>query len=319
MARIRSVHPGLFTDEAFVELSMAARVLFIGLWTECDDQGVFEWKPRTIKMRLLAADTVEVEPLLAELVAVGGVRRYEVDGRQYGAVRNFARFQRPKKPNAIHPLPAEFRTYVGSSEVSSEPGDDEGGSGSPPGASGRDPVPKTEEPDLPQPPSVPPKSEKPNQMEDGGGRREREEEDLPLTTLAPSPAMPARPQQGGVAEVIRGRDAAFERWWLAYPRKVGKGAARKAWQLAEAKVGGDLLLAAVHRQRWADDPRFIPHPATWLNGERWADDPGAAAPPHAPKGDMGWMAAELGIQPVPADHHRPIFDLEPDDPEEPVH
>lgn len=32
MARIRSVHPGLYTDEAFMTLSMAARVLIVGLW-----------------------------------------------------------------------------------------------------------------------------------------------------------------------------------------------------------------------------------------------------------------------------------------------
>ena len=33
MSRIRSVHPELFTDEEFVELSMPARVLLIGLGT----------------------------------------------------------------------------------------------------------------------------------------------------------------------------------------------------------------------------------------------------------------------------------------------
>ena len=45
MARIRSVHPGLWTDEAFVSVSMTARLLAIGLWNQCDDQGAFEWKP----------------------------------------------------------------------------------------------------------------------------------------------------------------------------------------------------------------------------------------------------------------------------------
>jgi hypothetical protein len=32
MAHIRSVHPGLFIDDAFLELSMGARVLLIGIW-----------------------------------------------------------------------------------------------------------------------------------------------------------------------------------------------------------------------------------------------------------------------------------------------
>lgn len=113
MARIRSVHPGLFTDEAFMQLSDAARMLLIGLWTEADDQGVFEWKPLTLKARLRPADDGSVEPLLDAIVAQDLVKRIEVDGRSYGLVRNFRKFQRPQKPNAIHPLPDQYRTYIG--------------------------------------------------------------------------------------------------------------------------------------------------------------------------------------------------------------
>ncbi len=55
MARIRSIHPGLWTDEAFVSLTPYARLLFMGIWTECDDMGSFEWSPLKLKMRLLPA------------------------------------------------------------------------------------------------------------------------------------------------------------------------------------------------------------------------------------------------------------------------
>jgi hypothetical protein len=71
MARIRSVHPGLFTDEAFVQLSPSAQIFWIGLLTESDDHGVFEWKPVTLKMRLLPLCDGSVEPLLQELVDQG--------------------------------------------------------------------------------------------------------------------------------------------------------------------------------------------------------------------------------------------------------
>ncbi|OSJ19761.1 hypothetical protein BST63_01165 [Bradyrhizobium canariense] len=63
-ARIRSIHPRLFTDEAFVSCLPLARLLLLGIWTEADDHGVFEWKPRTLKMRLLAGDQAEVADLL---------------------------------------------------------------------------------------------------------------------------------------------------------------------------------------------------------------------------------------------------------------
>lgn len=120
MARIRSVHPGLFTDEAFMELSEAAQIFFIGLLVEADDQGVFAWKPSTLRARIRPSKDGDVSLLLEELEGVNMVRRFEFEGRHYGAVRNFRRFQRPKKPNTVHPLPPAFRTYVGLESGSSE-------------------------------------------------------------------------------------------------------------------------------------------------------------------------------------------------------
>lgn len=121
MARIRSIHPGLFTDEEFLCLSDAARVLLVGLWTEADDQGVFEWKPMTIKARLRPVNEDSVSDLLAELQEQRFVTRFDHAEKSYGAVRNFRKYQRPRKPNEIHPLPDEIRTYVGLSDPSTEP------------------------------------------------------------------------------------------------------------------------------------------------------------------------------------------------------
>lgn len=79
-------------------------------------------------------------------------------------------------------------------------------------------------------------------------------------------------------------DDDFETFWHAYPRRVGKGAARAAWGKAARRVP-DLLtrcLAALAWQRtqvqWTrDDGVFVPHPSTYLNQERWDDeDPHAA-------------------------------------------
>jgi len=98
MPRIRSVHPGLFTDEAFVTLSMSARVFLIGVWTEADDHGVFEWKPISLKMRLFAADNIDAVAVLEELVTADQVRKVEHEGKPYGIVRNFCKWQRPKNP-----------------------------------------------------------------------------------------------------------------------------------------------------------------------------------------------------------------------------
>ena len=80
MSRIRSVHPGLFTDEAFVGVSMAARVLLIGIWTEAWDDGVFEWKPITLKMKIFPADAVDTGALLEDMEFAGIGKKHEWGG-----------------------------------------------------------------------------------------------------------------------------------------------------------------------------------------------------------------------------------------------
>ena len=256
MARIRSVHPGLFTDEAFVSLTPVARVLLIGIWTEADDMGAFEWKPIQLKMRVLPVDNVDVGALMTEIAGVNMIAQYRVDGRQYGAIRNFGRFQRPKKPKSVHPMPSEWRKYAATDGASSEPDDDEGGSGSEPKAVEPTTVPKKSELKVVQAgsssPPVPTKSEKSPQMEDGGDKG-RGKKESSLRSL-------------GDCELD------FDRWWAAYPRKVDKGAARPAYVKARRKATPEQLLNGLSRAKWNADQRFIPHPATWLNGERWLDE-----------------------------------------------
>jgi hypothetical protein len=122
MARIRSIHPGLYTDESFATLSMAARVLIIGIWNHADDGGGFEWKPLTLKMRIFPADNIDVSKLLSELEANDIVKKYDVDGKGYGAVRNFGKWQKPKKPSRFCPMPEPIREYACTNDAEKETG-----------------------------------------------------------------------------------------------------------------------------------------------------------------------------------------------------
>lgn len=120
MARIRSIHPGIFSDPEFASLSDAAQIFYLGLLTEADDNGVFDWNPAKLRIRLRPGKDGAVDALLSELVASDKVRSYELDGRKHGVVRNFRKFQRPKKPKSWFVIPPEFRTYAGLDEASSE-------------------------------------------------------------------------------------------------------------------------------------------------------------------------------------------------------
>ena len=67
----------------------------------------------------------------------------------------------------------------------------------------------------------------------------------------------------------------FNEWYQNYPRKEGKGQARKAFKAALKKTDLETLkagLAAYNKTVEGKEKKYIAMPATWLNGERWADD-----------------------------------------------
>jgi hypothetical protein len=72
-------------------------------------------------------------------------------------------------------------------------------------------------------------------------------------------------------------DLGFDHFYTLYPRKTGKAAALRAWQ--KIRPDKDLRFKIAERLRtfiaidWCETPpRFIPHPATWLNAGRWEDE-----------------------------------------------
>lgn len=94
----------------------------------------------------------------------------------------------------------------------------------------------------------------------------------PPDSLIPDSLIPDSKPSVGKPPLSEG----FETFWKAYPKKVGKGAAEKAW--LKAKVNGELkaVLEAVGRQsrseQWLKDGgQFIPNPATWIGQKRWLD------------------------------------------------
>jgi hypothetical protein len=173
MSRIRSIHPGFFTDERLVSVTPEARLLFLGIGVEADDKGIFEWKPVTLKMRLFPADNFDVAALLVDLEREGVILSYEIDGRKYGAIRNFRKHQRPKTPNDVHPITPDISNYVGLGVNASEKPDADNG-------------------------AFPLKGEKPIQMEDGGGKRKEEK---PKNGFSSSASAPKKSD----LEIIRGK------------------------------------------------------------------------------------------------------------------
>lgn len=260
MARIRSVHPSQWTDEEFVACSFPARLLAIALRNEADDNGVFEWKPVGLKMKLMPADNVDVGALLEELVQSRQVLRFEAGGKAYGAVRNFCRFQRPKKPKAVHPITDDVRKWVGldgsstgdgsepdevDEDVSSEPVRNSFGTG----------------------------SEISPQMEDGGGNKEEEQPPIAPQGAASAAPSPSRDEIG----------EEFEDLWRAYGGNSARGKAtnpkapaldryrriRKSGVPAERILAGAKGYVAAMEDCGKHGTEYTKQLVAWLNQRLW--------------------------------------------------
>ena len=105
----------------------------------------------------------------------------------------------------------------------------------------------------------------------------------------PSSNPPISPQRGTPSVM-------FERFWTAYPKKRNKVAARKAWDKLQPDQATLMAMSVgLARQKRSEDwtregGRFIPYPATWLNGRRWEDEPGPESTPPQPPAERryGW-------------------------------
>lgn len=93
MARIRTIKPEFWVDDVMVELSLEARLLFIGLWNFVDDEGYIEDKPKRIKMQVFPADDVLIEDSLSALCASGRLQAFDSDQGPLLRVANWERHQ----------------------------------------------------------------------------------------------------------------------------------------------------------------------------------------------------------------------------------
>lgn len=118
---------------------------------------------------------------------------------------------------------------------------------------------------------------------------QEESEGIPGSSVSLSVSVSSK-NSSSTAARSKGEDAEFDRFWSVYPRKVGKGEARKVWTKLR-RNGIDLEAVIAGAERYRDDPNrsrkdleYTKHPGPWLNAERWTDVPAAEHANAAPKG-----------------------------------
>ena len=102
MARIRSIKPEFPQSESMGNVSRDARLLFIELWTICDDEGRTRAASRMLASLLFPYDDDAaklIDGWLMELEREGCIVRYVIDGATYLQVCNWLNHQKIDKPS----------------------------------------------------------------------------------------------------------------------------------------------------------------------------------------------------------------------------
>lgn len=247
MARARNIKPAFFTNELLGTEDPMVSLTFIGLWCLADKVGVLEDRPLRIKAELFPyRDSLDINGYLTVLARLGFIVRYENDGRRFIQVCNFRKHQSPHNTEKGKGFP--FSTDPKSLILADN---------------GYETV-------------------KPRCLYGESLVPERPDSLIPDTgftdSLIPDSLIPDSKNKIKNTCAASPHAELFSRFWSLYPNRKGKADAEKSW--AKLKPTDELfaqicegLAKQVTCYEWTKDGgKFIPHPATWLNGKRWTDE-----------------------------------------------
>ncbi len=119
MARIRTIKPEFPHSESMGRVSRDARLLFIQLWTICDDSGKARGNSRMLASLLFPYDDdapALIGGWLEELEREDCVALYKIDGTTYLQIRNWLNHQKIDKPS-----PSKIPDFDESSRILANP------------------------------------------------------------------------------------------------------------------------------------------------------------------------------------------------------
>ena len=121
MSRQRFIHPKIWMSEQVMELSLEARLLFIGLFSTADDAGRRKASPVSIKAEIFPLDSIDLDTIDRLLLEVAGqslIRLYsDTDGCPIMDIPSWAKYQNPryKKDSELQEYAEDLRrpdTYL---------------------------------------------------------------------------------------------------------------------------------------------------------------------------------------------------------------
>jgi hypothetical protein len=255
--RIRSIKPEFWTSEDVAELDWPTRLLFIGLWSYVDDNGVGRDIDKLIKAALFPLEDDPRETLatvsrgLQTLSEGGQIDRYTVDGLPFFYINAWERHQRIDKPNkARYPSPTCGNAVPRESVATSSRDPRE----TPAPGAGEQRSRGTEEKGL---------------LPDKSGETDNRFEEFWDTY----------DKKVGRKKAETAYAAALRLPFVTPDLLITAAASYIAWQTAEGK-----------------HPQYTKNPLSWLNGEHWADERTGRAAPQTRVGQHMALVAKLAAE-----------------------
>ena len=106
--RNRLIKPEFFSNEDIMQVSVGAKLLFIGLFCLVDDNGVYPNRPNQIKVNIFPLDDVDVPMLMKELNDKKLIIYYKDDSKgdkEYFWIPGFINHQVINKKFSKYPIP----------------------------------------------------------------------------------------------------------------------------------------------------------------------------------------------------------------------
>jgi hypothetical protein len=265
--RIRSIKPEFWGSPDVADMSLATRLVFIGLWSLADDEGRFLADPRWIRSELFPLDehhgddsviihgglteaSVSLHDALTQLSNGGQIVLFRGEnGRIYGEVVHWShqKINRPSKSKI--PAPTRENTILTEGSVNTHGG-------------------LTEDSSPDQGSGI---------RDQGSGNNTPPLLSEDRSALVPVGAVADAPETSKRAKAPTEPDG-FDEFYEAYPRRTGRRkAAQEFAKATKEATPAELVTAAIAFRQACQhnrtEQKFIPHPATWLHQGRWAEAP----------------------------------------------
>lgn len=268
MARIRTVKPELFRHEELFEAERETgfplRIAFVGMFTVCDKEGRFKWRPRNLKLDVLPYDDIDFSRVLDALMTRGFLVKYRSNtGELFGCIPSFKDHQHINNREVDSVIPDLSECEIIDNEIIdmsiSDPRVLDACSTrqeNPSGEYGRE-----------------------GNMEGKGKEGERKGDIVSSlrseTQINDTLTVTLAEKKNSTLTTTEVRDKRFPEFWMQWPKKEKRKTALEIWKRKRLDTKADSIIADVlwrkaNCYKWVKG--YIPNVTTYLNQELWNDE-----------------------------------------------